>query len=123
MGVADIDYEEFHYNGKAYCFTVDKDKVFDKGSGNAVCFGRFEKEAPQPLQVGETYCLKVVNAQDPTTEACAARRECYDLMPFEGEHLRQILLQGDSAQVVAGILKEGKRLTRTTRCMIIEPYD
>lgn len=111
----------FQYNEKDYVFQPKK-RIQGKVLDGAVYLGEFVGDAPGSLRAGETYCLKRVTALDPTTLPYAAIRECYDLIPFQGAHLRQVLLLSDSAKKAAEQIILTGKLGDPVDCMVIEPY-
>ena len=117
MGVNGIDSITFYYENTPYVFAVEKRIASCK-----VNIGCFTEKAPGHLKVNEKYCLKEVKVADPTGEVWAASRECYDIVPFEGDHLRQILLQSDSAKVVTEQIRKTGRINQPATCRVIEPY-
>lgn len=113
MGVKEF---EFCHERNKYKFAAEKAIRAGK-----VYRGRFTEKAPRGLEANTVYCLKVVTVKDPADETWAASRECYDLVPFEGEHLRELLLQDDSAKTVAEQIKKDGHVDKPALCMVIEP--
>lgn len=112
-------YIDFRFNNVPYTFSYTQTEP--KANG-IIYFGMFEGEAPGNLQKNVKYCLKEIQAVDPTNMPFPVHRECYDLLDFEGDHLRTVLLRSDSAQEAAQEIKTTNRLTRCASCMIIEPF-
>lgn len=88
-----------------------------------IYFGTFRDKAPAGLMPGQAYCLKEIRGRAPFRSAHAANRECYDLLDYEGDHLRKILLRDDAAEQVKDRLERGRLddWDESIVCKIIEP--
>lgn len=111
---------DFIKEGKTYPFRYEKQI---SGEVKNVYFGSFVRRAPAGLKTGVGYCLKQILAINPAGTGHAADRECYDLLDYEGDHLRQILARNDAAERVNEQLSREGRLNRSVSdCMVVEPW-
>lgn len=115
MGVERV---EFKRNEDKYTFYADS---LLKSGEKTVYFGQFKDRAPAGLETNRDYCLKEVCARNPRETTYAAERECYDLLDFQGAHLRRILLRDNKAEKVKNWLESGKDWTGGITCRVIEP--
>ena len=118
MGARHVNFE---CKDKVYAFYYDAQQTQSNINGSkTLYFGQFREKAPENLSVDTTYCLKMITIQNPSEEKCAAMRDCYDLLDFEGSHLRRILARNDDAERAARMLKE-HNTCEVGVCMVIEP--
>lgn len=81
--------------------------------------GCFSGSAPPGLTPEKDYCIKIIHVvPDHRYAQC---REYYDLVDFQGSHLRRICAANPSAQQVCRRLRQGQPLTETTNCIVVEP--
>ncbi len=107
----------FTYEAEKYPFFVEE-KISSRSTGTYVYSGRFREEAPGNLLPGTRYCLKQYDVTESMLhERTPQNREYMDLISYEGEHLRRILLKDDNTR----LLLSGSKTNQPLTCMIIEP--
>lgn len=84
-----------------------------------VYIGSFVEKAPAGLTPGAEYCLKQINFFG--LQKCPQLREYYELVPFKGDHLRELKQMNANARCVADALKRGETPKRTLDCYVVEP--
>lgn len=114
----------FCHGGNEYHFHFTDAKGINRNQPSKLIYlGTFQDKAPAGLKCNTEYCLKhFPNIQDPAEERYAQCREAYDLLDYNGEHLRKILFRNDAAARVCQLLQEGKAFNTTFKdCITIEP--
>lgn len=110
----------FQHNGQRYSFHFTK---CVSGNYKYVLIGSFVGSAPPGLHTDAQYCLKVFDPiSDPASISYSQEREAYDLLDFQGEHLRTVLCRSDAANTVLEKLRSKQRwYTPISDCMTVEP--
>ena len=81
--------------------------------------GKFLDEAPEGVEPGTPCCLKEIV---PTDNEHPQHREMFELVAFQGDHLRHILAANDAAKDISSRLLKGRTTPNTPdKCYIVEP--
>lgn len=98
----------------AFAYTAMHDNFLKQ-----VYIGHFLQPAPEGLDCETTYCVKVI---DSVRCELPQNREFFDLVDFQGDHLRQICARNPRAKRIAERIRENGSGMKATDCVIVEPY-
>lgn len=90
-------------------------------NGKRLLYGEFDGSAPAGLLPDFPYCLKISKSSSEESRSPQAR-EHYDLMDYEGKHLRTVLARNDAAQRVCDSLDRWGKPVDEPVCISVEPW-
>ena len=126
-----------HFMHRGISYPISVSMLAGKGGEKKIFTAIFQETAPAGLEPGKKYCMKVITITREMLhrKSVAQLREYYDLIHFEGDHLRRVLCMDDAAMLVVKDLAEkgiptyreipsdrDPAIMEPLRCAIIEPY-
>lgn len=82
--------------------------------------GHFVDTAPAGLRPNVPYCVKIIHVKSQKLDA-PQNREYFDLVDFQGDHLRQILAWNPAAEACVDSLRKTGTCGNAENCIIVEP--